>query len=97
MIELLKKMRDNARAVSKIFAERGNKEQAEFYAGEQSGLQTCIYMLTDSGFAKPNKKYLKNIEQNKSGIYSHSLKGRYRRLWQMNIRKKTLSILILKF
>ena len=59
MIELLKKMRDNANAVSKIFAERGNKEQAEFYAGEQSGLQTVIYLLTDSGFAKTQQEIYK--------------------------------------
>lgn len=62
MIELLKKMRNNASAVSKIFAERGNKEQAEFYAGEQSGLQTVIYMLTDSGFAKTQQEIFKEYE-----------------------------------
>ena len=62
MIELLKKMKENARAVSKIFAERGNKKQAEFYAGEQSGLQTVIYMLTSKGFAKEQQKIFENYK-----------------------------------
>ena len=62
MIELLKKMRNNASAVSKFFAERGNKEQAEFYAGEQSGLQIVIYMLTSKGFAKEQQKIFENYK-----------------------------------
>ena len=62
MIELLKKMRNNARAVSKIFAERGNTKESEFYAGEESGLQTVIYMLTSKGFAKEQQKIFENYE-----------------------------------
>lgn len=62
IIELLEKMEANAREVSKIFAERGNTKEASFYSGEQSGIRTIIYMLSDKHFLEEQAKIFKDYE-----------------------------------
>lgn len=62
MIELLRKMEKYAKAVAKIFEERGKEADAEFYRGEASGLRSAIYMLESEEFALNQAKIFEDYE-----------------------------------
>lgn len=50
VIKLLEKMIANSRAVSKIFAESGDKEGEARYRGEYMALQEAMWLLEDEKF-----------------------------------------------